>query len=115
MLNGKVEVTPKEDGRIDPVQLLKATYDSGVSVAEMNMIARGRIVKTTSGGLALEVQPSQSFTITPNDLSRQLEKLAGSPTMVTIRGQLYTKPTDNKKRAPPTSLNILILEIQEQE
>jgi hypothetical protein len=41
LLDGKVEVAPKEDGRIDPAQLLKATYDSGVTVAEMDMTAQG--------------------------------------------------------------------------
>jgi hypothetical protein len=41
LLDGKVDVTPKEDGQIDPAQLLKATYDSGVSVAEMDVTARG--------------------------------------------------------------------------
>ena len=40
--DGKVDITPKEDGRIDPAQLLKATYDSGVSVAEMDMTVRGK-------------------------------------------------------------------------
>jgi hypothetical protein len=34
LLDGKVEVTPKEDGQIDPAQLLKATYYSGVTAAD---------------------------------------------------------------------------------
>jgi len=59
LLDGKVEITPKEDGLIEPAQLLKATYDSGVSVAEMNMIARGKIVKEPLGGLALQVAPNR--------------------------------------------------------
>ena len=42
LIDGKVDVTPKEDGQIDPAQLLKATYDSGVSVAELDMTARGK-------------------------------------------------------------------------
>ena len=54
LLNGKVDVTPKEDGQIDPIQLLKATYDSGVSAAEMDMTARGKIVKDSSGSIALQ-------------------------------------------------------------
>jgi len=28
LIDGKVDVTPKEDGQIDPAQLLKAVYDS---------------------------------------------------------------------------------------
>jgi hypothetical protein len=40
LIDGKVDVTPKEDGQIDPSQLLKATYDSGVTVAEMDVALR---------------------------------------------------------------------------
>ncbi len=40
LMDGKVEITPKEDGQIDPAQLLKATYDSGVTAAEMDMTAQ---------------------------------------------------------------------------
>jgi len=43
LIDGKVDVTPMEDGQIDPAQLLKAVYDSGVSVAEMDVTARGKI------------------------------------------------------------------------
>ena len=59
LLDGKVQVTPKEDGQIDPAQLLKATYDSGVTAAEMDVIARGKIVKDSSGNLDLEVEPNR--------------------------------------------------------
>jgi hypothetical protein len=47
LLDGAVDITPKEDGQIEPAGLLKATYDSGVSVAEMDITARGKIVKAT--------------------------------------------------------------------
>ena len=97
LIDGKVDVTPKEDGRIDPAQLLKATYDSGVSVAELDMTARGKIVKDASGNLALQVEPNQSFTLTSNELSKTLEPLANSATQVTVRGQLYKKPAGKKK------------------
>ena len=63
LLDGKVDVTPKEDGQIDPVQLLKATYDSGVTAAEMDMTARGKIVKDSSGNLALQVEPNRVICI----------------------------------------------------
>jgi hypothetical protein len=116
LIDGKVDVVPKEDGRIDPAQLLKATYDSGVSVAEMDMTARGKIVKDSSGNLALQIEPNQSFTITPSELSNGLEPLAGSPTMVTVRGQLYKKPADKKKKADASApLKLLILEVQKKE
>ena len=115
LIDGKVQITPKEDGRIDPPQLLKAVYDSGVSVAEMDVIARGKIVKDSSGSLALQLEPNQSFQLAPNDLSSGLESLAGSPTIVTVRGQLYKKPAGRKKADTSAPLKLLILEVQKKE
>ena len=115
LLDGKVDVAPKEDGQIDPVQLLKATYDSGVTAAEMDMTARGKIVKDSSGNLALQVEPNRSFALVPNELSKGLESLAGTPTVVTVRGQLYKKPAGKKKADLSAPLKLLILEIQKKE
>lgn len=115
LLDGKVEITPKEDGQIDPAQLLKATYDSGVSVAEMDITVRGKIVRDPSGGLALQDEPNRSFALAENDLSKDLEALANSPTVVTVRGQLYKKPAGKKKADPSVPLKLLILEVQKKE
>jgi hypothetical protein len=117
LIDGKVDVTPKEDGHIDPAQLLKATYDSGVSVAELDMTARGKIVKDSEGNLSLQVEPNQSFTVSQNELSKSLEPLAGSSTQVTLRGQLYKKTQGKGKRKADVSapLKLLILEIQKKE
>ena len=112
LLNGKVDVTPKEDGQIDPAQLIKATYDSGVTIAEMDVTARGKIVKDHAGNLALQVEPNRSFALAPNDLSNELEPLADSQTVVTVRGQLYKKPVGKKKADPSVPLKLLILEVQ---
>ena len=115
LIDGKVEITPKNDGLIDPVRLLKATYDSGVSVAEMSMVATGQIVKMPSGAIALQVQPSKSFQIEQNDFSKDLESFADSGKSVTIRGLLYKKQGDQKKKTQPSALTITILEIQQKE
>ncbi len=115
LIDGKVEITPKEDGQIDPVQLIKATYDSGVSVAELQLTARGRIVKDATGNLALETAPNQSFVIAVNDSSKNLEPLAGSPTMVTVRGELFRKPPGKKKADPSVPLKLEILELLKKE
>jgi hypothetical protein len=114
LLDGKVDVTPKEDGRIDPSGLLKATYDSGVSVAEMDMTARGKIVKDAPGSLVFQV-PNRAFAFVSNDLSKALEALAGSTTLVTIRGQLYKKPAGKKKSEASPPLKLLVLEVQSKE
>jgi copper chaperone CopZ len=114
LIDGKVEVTPKEDGQINPAQLLKATYDSGVSVAELDMIARGKIVKE-SGNLEFQTAPNQSFPLTPNELSKGLEPLAGTPTEVTVRGQLYKKSSGKKKADTSAPLKLFILEVEKKE
>jgi hypothetical protein len=115
LIDGKVEVTPKADGQIDPAQLLKATYDSGVTVAEMDMTAQGKVVKDASGGLALQFEPNRTFALEPNELSKGLEPLADSKTVVTVRGQLYKKPTGKKKADASAPLKLLLLEVQKKE
>ena len=115
LIDGKVEVTPKEDGQIDAFQLLKATYDSGVTAAEMDMTARGKRVKDSEGGLALQSAPNRAFVLTPNELSQGLDTLVDTPTMVTVRGQLYKKPAGKKKADLSVPLKLLILEVQKKE
>ena len=115
LVDGKVDITPKEDGHIDPAQLLKATYDSGVSVAEMDMTAQGKIVKDASGGFAFQVEPNRSFAITPNEISKGLEPLTSSETMVTVRGELYKKSAGKKKADTSAPLKLLILEVQKKD
>lgn len=115
LLDGKVDVTPKEDGQIDPAHLLKATYDSGVSVAEMDVNARGKIVKDPSGSFALQVSPNRSYQFATNELSQGLESLANSQTVVTLRGQLYKKPAGKKKPDSSQPLKLLVLEVQKKE
>ena len=111
LIDGKVQVTPKEDGQIDPAQLMKATYDSGVTVAEMDMTAQGKIVKDSSGNFALQVEPNRSVAIEPNDLSKSLESLANSQTVVTVRGQFYKKRANKKKADASVPLKLLLLEV----
>ena len=115
LIDGKVQVTPKEDGQIDPVQLMKATYDSGVTVAEMDVVALGKITKDSSGNLSLQVEPNRSFVFDPNELSKGLESLADSQTVVTVRGQLYKKPPGKKKTDSSAPLKLLVLEVQKKE
>lgn len=113
--DGSVEVTPKEDGQIDPTQLLKATYDSGVTVAYMEMTASGKVTRLEDGELGLRVAANRSFPILPNDFSKQLESMVDSGDDVTVRGQLYTKADSKKKNQAPAALKLLILEIQKKE
>lgn len=73
-------------------------------------------MKDSSGNLSLQVKPNQSFLISPNELSKALEPLAGSSAVVTVRGQLYKKPVGTQKKADAsTPLKLLILEVQKKE
>lgn len=115
LIDGKVDITPKEDGRIEPSQLLKATYDSGVSVAELDMTVSGKVVKDSFGNLVLEVKPNQSFTIATNEMSKGLEPFVDSSTLITVRGQLYKKPAGKQKKADTSApLRLLILEVKKE-
>jgi hypothetical protein len=86
-----------------------------VTAAEMDVTAHGKIVKDSSDGLALQVEPNRSFVFAPNELSKGLESLAGGQTMVTVRGQLYKKPAGKKKADTPIPLKLLLLEVQKKE
>jgi hypothetical protein len=68
-------------------------------------------MKEASGNLALQVTPSQSFEIVPNDPSRRLEPLADSPATVTIRGQLYKK-SGKKKPDLTVPLKLVVIEVE---
>ena len=79
------------------------------------MTATGKVVKDSSGNLAFQVKPNQSFVITPNELSKSLEQFLDSPTVVTVRGQLFKKPGGKQKKADASApLNLLILEVKKE-
>ena len=63
----------------------------------MDVTVRGRIVKDPSGGIALQFEPNRSFAIAPNNILKELEPLAGSQTMITVKGELYKKSAGKKK------------------
>jgi hypothetical protein len=72
-------------------------------------------VKDSSGNLALQVEPNRSFAFAPNELSKGLESLVDSQSVVTVRGQLYKKPAGKKKADASVPLKLLILEVQKKE
>jgi hypothetical protein len=50
-----------------------------------------------------------------SERGKGLESLAGSQTMVTVRGQLYKKPAGKKKADASVPLKLLLLEVQKKE
>lgn len=108
LLDGSVVITPKEDGRLDPARILKATYDSGVSVAAMDVVATGRVVAKPEG-LVFEVEPNLSFPVVANAKADELKGQAGKE--VTLRGRLYQKPAGKGDKEPSAALKLEVLEI----
>ena len=72
LVDGKVTVYPKEDSRFDPSALLKAVFDSGVSVAEMTVVATGELIRDPARGLVFKVDSTVAFDVKANELSQKL-------------------------------------------
>jgi len=115
LLDGIVILTVKEDARLDPAHLLQVTFDSGVTVAEMTMTAKGRVEKDGAGGLLFRVLGPQTFPIAPGPKSKELESLADSGQEVRLRGRLYQKPTGKSKAKPKAPLPFELLEVNPRE
>lgn len=114
LVDGKVAVYPKEDSRLDPAALIKAVYDSGVSVVEMTVTARGELANDPARGLEFRISPGQVFQVKPNALAEKLEREAGPGKTVKLRGLLYKKPAGKKaKGKPPAPMPLEILEVLE--
>lgn len=112
LLEGSVAIFPKPDAVLDPFTLLKATYDSGVSVVEMGMTATGSLLES-GGGLVFRPSAQQSFEVNPNALTEGLKPLGPSGREVAIRGRLYHLPPGTAKpKELPKELPVEVLEIR---
>ena len=111
LVDGKVAIYPKEDSHIDPAAILKAVYDSGVSVAELTIIAQGELLDDAAGGLVFKVNDRQAFPVRPNDVSRRLEGQVGHSKTIKVRGLLYRKSKGKAGRKPPAAMPLEILEV----
>ena len=108
LLTGKVAILAKPDGKLEPKKIFKATYDSGVTVAEMTITATGSIESDAAGQLQLRVDGDQAFPLWLDARARELEPLAGTGRTVELRGRLYAKPAKRAKQKPePQPLEIL--------
>ena len=111
LVDGKVAIYPKNDSRFDPAAIFKAVYDSGVSVAEMTIIASGLFVRDPAKGLVFEISNTQAFEVRPNGISQKLKDEIGSGKTLKVRGLLYRKPNGKTARKPPVSMPLEILEV----
>ncbi len=107
LVDSKAVLYLKEDAKADLAQVWKATYDSGVTVAEITIIASGHFGRDAAKGLVFEVTPNQSFVVESNQLSQELADRTGRMTLV---GRLYKKPEGKQKKSkeiPPMRFEIL--------
>jgi hypothetical protein len=110
LIDGKVTILPLPDARLDPTQILKATYDSGVSVAEMVITATGWIEETAQG-LVFKISGEQTFPIKPGSLPNGIQASAANGAAVRLRGLLYRKPAGKAQRKATNPLQLKILEM----
>ena len=111
LVDGKVAVYPKEDSLFDPSALIKAVFDSGVSVAEMTVVATGELWTDPARGLVFKVSNTVAFDVKPNDLSQKLKDRIGLGKPIKLRGLLYRKANGKTGRKLPASIPMEILEV----
>lgn len=109
LVDGKVAIYPKQNFTFDPAAIFKAVYDSGVSVAEMTVVASGQLVNDPSKGLVFRVNSNEAFEVKPNGVSDRLKDRLGQT--LRVHGLLYQKPPGKGKRKAPAIGPIEILEV----
>jgi hypothetical protein len=111
LVNGKVAIYPKSDSRFDPAGIFKAVYDSGVSIAEMTIIASGRLVRDPAKGMVFQISNTETFAVKPTQISETLKDALDSGKTLKLRGLLYRKPKGKVPRKPLVSMPLEILEV----
>lgn len=106
LIDGKVTILPQEDGLLDPAAVYKATFDSGVTLAEMKITARGSLRNDPQKGWLFVLSPAQSFPIVANEAAKTLESRPGP---VVLTGILYRKPKGKDKRKELLDVRIEIV------
>ena len=108
LAEGKVAIVAKEDSRLDPAQVFKATYDSGVSVVEMTMEATGSLERDSKGVLTFRTASTQAYPEIESDILKQLGEIHSDERLF-VRGRLFKKAG----RQQPKTLGAARLEVIE--
>jgi hypothetical protein len=114
LIDGKVAILLKDDIAFDPLLVLKATYDSGVTVEEMIMTASGKIESEADGSLWLRINPAQRFELARNAKARDAAGSASGDAEITVRGRLY-KMEGKKQEDIKGPLRLEVLEVVKRE
>jgi len=113
LADGKVVVLAKEDSRLDPAKVFKATYDSGVSVVEMTMEATGSIERDPKNGLMFRISGNQVYPVVENEIAKSL---ADSPPgeKVIVRARLFQRSGKQKPKTLGT-VRVELMEVRKQQ
>ena len=110
--DGRVSITPKPNAALDPASILKATYDSGVSLVEMGITASGSLAES-GGKLVFGPSARQSFVVNPGAFTDRLRPLVNPGRNVTIRGRLFQLARGAPKpKEPPKEFTLDVLEVR---
>ena len=109
--DGKVVVLPKQDGALDPQKIMQATYDSGVSVAAMEITAAGTL-EESGDKLLFRIAPKLEYQATANEQTGKLKSQGSLGKKTTVRGRVYQKPEKAaKQKTAPKLSTIEIVEL----
>ena len=109
LADGQVVIIAKQDSQLDPAKVFKATYDSGVSVVEMNMDASGSLERDDTGRLSFRVSASQIYPVDENATVRSVSEQS-LPQNVSVHARLFRKTGKQKlKVLGPIQLEVLEL------
>ena len=100
LLDGQVTMTIKPDSNFDPASVLKLTYDSGVSVAEISAIATGHVISApaSGGGFLFEIAHGVEYPIIPGAFIDKIQRAASSHAAIQMQGILYRRDSSKGKR-----------------
>ena len=109
---GKVTILAKDDPALDPEKVFKATYDSGVSVAEMDMEATGRLERDTRNVLTFRISERLAYPVIENEAVRSFAANP-SPDKLFVRAVLFKK-TGKQKPKTLGAVRLELLEVRKQ-
>ena len=108
LAQGTVIIVAKEDSRLDPAKVFKATYDSGVSVVELTIEATGWLERDAKNVLLLRISADQVFPVIENDLVKSIGESPPSQ-KVFLRARVFRRAGKEK----PKMLGSVRLEVLE--
>jgi hypothetical protein len=112
LADGEVVIVAKEDSQLDPAKVFKATYDSGVSVVEMDIDATGTFEQDDKGHLMFRISGTQIYPVMENAIGLQLHKQP-LPRKASVHARLFRKTGKQKVKALGT-VQLEVLELQKE-